>query len=198
MKTEFSIKTGKGPVTVSGHVFGDFGIHRSPGVTGDRWAVTHIPSGFGLGGPTLAFAIARHIAQVLRAETPEAASLDFLRDSKSWTEKASFLIKFGRAGIKAQWGQRDPGFLVRAVTREEALRAFGDPVHCLEAWVSFEGDREMSFSRCEGETDWFCDSEWQNGLPVFCHGTGSRCVAKKQAIGDLRRALDEAATNNGF
>ena len=48
------------------------------------------------------------------------------------------------------------------------------------------------FSQFNSEDKWYLDAKWSDkGLPVFAHGEGSRCCAKRVADSDLKEALDE-------
>lgn len=51
---------------------------------------------------------------------------------------------------------------------------------------------EVGFSRYSTEDKWYIDYEFHNGLPVFCHGEGSRSCLKKFATGQLHDKIEEA------
>lgn len=55
------------------------------------------------------------------------------------------------------------------------------------------GKTQLFFSRYSTESEWYLDSQFENGwMPVFHHGEGSRCCAKKVAQGQLHDAIEDA------
>lgn len=50
---------------------------------------------------------------------------------------------------------------------------------------------ELGLSKYSTENDWYLDYQFDNGLPVFCHGEGSRSCMKRAAQGELLAALDD-------
>jgi hypothetical protein len=71
---------------------------------------------------------------------------------------------------------------------EKDVNIYGEP--CLNATVKI-GNKTLGMSQNSDETKWFCDSLFNNGLPVFVHGVGSRCCMKDAALGELEKALNE-------
>jgi hypothetical protein len=64
-------------------------------------------------------------------------------------------------------------------------------------WVAVVkvGKITLGFSRFDSENEWLCDYQFNGGLPVFCHGEGSRSCLKQAAKGELQIALDKAKEN---
>ena len=53
------------------------------------------------------------------------------------------------------------------------------------------GKTEITFSRYDDETEWYADAYFDNGLPSWCHGAGSRSCRKQIATGALAEALNQ-------
>lgn len=49
---------------------------------------------------------------------------------------------------------------------------------------------EMCFSKYSTESEWYCDATFRNGMPVFCHGEGSRSCMKRAAQNEIKEAIE--------
>lgn len=92
--------------------------------------------------------------------------------------------------------------IVKSVERKEPTLGLSTPrgaTHLDVAHVDVkQGNTELQFgfSRYSTENQWYLDIQMTNGLPVFCHGEGSRSCSKQVAQGLLQEAIDNAEITN--
>ena len=60
------------------------------------------------------------------------------------------------------------------------------------AYEAVDGKNRVSgiASKYPSEKDWYCDAMFDRGMPVFCHGEGSRCCKKRALAPVLVEAIE--------